>query len=69
LNGNQVSTWAVTGGLCLPLRVGRGQQISYLNLGLEYGKLDAKVLSENYFRINLGFTLNDNTWFLKRKFN
>jgi hypothetical protein len=69
LNGTQVSTWAATGGLCFPLRVGRGQQISYLNLGLEYGKLDAKTLSETYFRINLGFTLNDNTWFLKRKFN
>jgi hypothetical protein len=69
LNGNQVSTWAATGGLCLPLRVGRGQQISYLNLGLEYGKLDAKTLSETYFRVNVGFTLNDNTWFLKRKFN
>jgi hypothetical protein len=69
LNGNQVSTWAATGGLCFPLRVGRGQQISYLNVGLEYGKLDAKVLSETYYRINVGFTLNDNTWFLKRKFN
>ncbi len=69
LNGTQVTTWAATGGLCLPLRVGRGQQISYLNVGLEYGKLDAKILSETYFRLNLGFTLNDNTWFLKRKFN
>jgi hypothetical protein len=69
LNGNQVSTWAATAGLCFPMRVGRGSQISYLNLGLEYGKLDAKVLSETYYRINLGFTLNDNTWFLKRKFN
>ena len=69
LNGTQISTWAATGGLCFPMRVGRGQQISYLNLGLEYGKLDAKILSETYFRVNLGFTLNDNTWFLKRKFN
>ncbi len=69
LNGNQVNTWAATGGMCLPMRVGRGSQISYLNLGLEYGKLDAKTLSETYFRINLGFTLNDNSWFLKRKFN
>jgi hypothetical protein len=69
LNGTQIKTWAATGGLCFPMRVGRGQQISYLNLGLEYGKLDAKILSETYFRINLGFTLNDNTWFLKRKFN
>ncbi len=69
LNGTQVSVLAATAGFCFPLRVGRGQQISYLNIGLEYGKLDAKILSETYFRMNLGFTLNDNTWFLKRKFN
>lgn len=68
LNGNQVSLWAASAGMCLPLRVGRGQQISYLNLGLEYGKLDAKTLSETYLRLTAGFTLNDNTWFLKRKF-
>jgi hypothetical protein len=69
LNGNQVTTWSATAGLCFPMRVGRGAQISYLNLGLEYGKLDAKSLSETFYRINLGFSLNDNTWFLKKKYN
>ena len=69
LNGTQVTMQSFSAGFCFPLRVGRGAQISYLNLGLEYGKLDAKTLSENFFRINLGFTLNDNSWFLKRKFN
>ena len=69
VNGTQVSTWAATAGLSFPMRVGRGSQISYLNLGLEYGKLQVNTLSETYFRINCGFTLNDNTWFLKRKFN
>jgi hypothetical protein len=68
IGGEQVQNTAGTFGLCLPLRVGRGQQISYMNLGLEYGQLKTKIVSENYFRINLGFTLNDNTWFLKRKF-
>ena len=68
LGGEQVSNSALTAGLCLPMRVGRGQQVSYLNVGVELGKLSAKTLSETYYRINLGFTLNDNSWFLKRKF-
>ncbi len=68
LGGEQVRNTAGTIGMCLPLRVGRGQQISYMNVGLEYGQLKTKIVSENYFRINLGFTLNDNTWFLKKKF-
>ena len=68
LGGEQVANTAGSFGVCLPLRVGRGQQMSYMNVGLEYGQLKTKIVSENYFRINLGFTLNDNTWFLKRKF-
>ena len=68
LGGEQVKNTAGTLGACFPLRVGRGQQISYMNVGLEYGQLKTKIVSENYFRINLGFTLNDNSWFLKRKF-
>lgn len=68
LGGEQVKNTAGTVGVCFPLRVGRGQQISYMNVGLEYGQLKTKIVSENYFRINLGFTLNDNSWFLKRKF-
>jgi hypothetical protein len=68
IGGEQITNTAGTFGVCLPLRVGRGQQISYMNVGLEYGQLKTKVVSENYFKINLGFTLNDNTWFLKKKF-
>jgi hypothetical protein len=68
LNNEQVKSWAATAGFCLPLRVGRGTQISYMNIGLEYGQLTTTKLAENYFRINWGFTLNDNSWFLKRKF-
>jgi hypothetical protein len=69
LNNEQVKTWAATAGMCLPLRVGRGQQLSYMNLGLEYGALTTKALTQDYIRLNLGFTLNDNTWFLKKKYN
>ncbi len=69
LEGEQVSQYALTAGMGLPIVMARGQ-VSFLNLGFEYGRLGVPdVLTENYFRINLGFTLNDNTWFFKRKFN
>jgi hypothetical protein len=69
INSEQFSSLVFTGGFCFPIRVGRGQQLSFLNLGLEYGKLSTTVLTESYFKATLGFTLNDNTWFLKRKYN
>ena len=68
VDNQQVKTQLYTAGMSLPMRVGRGSQISYLSIGLEYGKLSTPKLSENYFKITTGFTLNDNTWFLKRKF-
>jgi hypothetical protein len=68
LDGVQLSHWAASAGLCLPMRVGRGQQISYLNLGFEYGKQGTDKLSEKYMRLTLGFSLNDNGWFLKSRF-
>lgn len=68
LQNEQLTSNVYTAGMSLPLRVGRGAQISYLSLGLEYGQLGTAKLSENYFKISAGFTLNDNTWFLKRKF-
>ena len=68
LQNEQLTTQSVSAGLCLPLRVGRGSQISYLSLGFELGKIGTPKLKENFFKISAGFTLNDNTWFLKRKF-
>ena len=68
LQNEQLSNQVFTAGMSLPLRVGRGSQISYLSLGLEMGKLGTAKLKEDYFKISAGFTLNDNTWFLKRKF-
>ncbi len=69
LNGEQVSHQSVSTGISLPVRVTRGQLVSYVNLGLEYGSVGTKTFKEDFFRISLGVTLNDNSWFLKRKFN
>ena len=65
----QLSTMGMTLGIGLPLKLPRGLP-SFINLGLEAGQLSAPdLLKENYFKINVGFTLNDNMWFYKQKFN
>jgi hypothetical protein len=67
-NGEQVKKSALTFGMGLPMRVGRGAQISFMDLGFEYGKIGTEKIVENYWRISLGFTLNDNSWFLKQRY-
>jgi hypothetical protein len=67
LDKEQLNHQTFSAGMCFPMRVGRGSQISFISLGLEYDKLGTTKLNENAFRILVGFTLNDNTWFLKRK--
>ncbi|NNE28076.1 MAG: hypothetical protein HKN16_00465 [Saprospiraceae bacterium] len=59
----------VTFGLGIPVLLAR-QQASYVNVNLELGQFGSDdTLKENYIRLALGFTLNDNLWFFKRKFN
>ena len=58
----------ITLGVGLPIRLPR-QQVSAVNLSLEMGQFgDPNHIMENYAKINIGFTLNDNLWFFKRKF-
>ncbi len=58
----------VTFGFGFPLILPR-QQTSFINSAFEIGKLGTdSPISEAYYRITLGFTLNDNTWFFKRRF-
>lgn len=69
LNGKQARRNAVTLGLGLPIVLPR-QQVSFLNFAVEMGKFGiADVIDEQYVQFTLGFSLNDNTWFYKRKFN
>lgn len=69
LGGTQVGGYALSMGIGLPVILPR-QQISFVNLALELGRTGVDgVLEEDYARISLGFTLNDNSWFFKRKFN
>jgi hypothetical protein len=59
----------ITIGAGFPIILTR-QRTSFVNVAFDFGKLGFEEgYNENYFKINLGFTLNDNSWFFKRKFN
>jgi hypothetical protein len=67
LEDEQAFKYGVTVGAGLPFVFLRS--FSYLNLALEYGRAGTDTaLKENYFRARLGFVLNDNQWFLKRRY-
>jgi len=67
INNQDINDFGITFGTGLPL----GQSVSNLNIGFEFGKrgtVDANLIKENYFKINVGMSLNDK-WFYKRKIN
>jgi len=44
--------------------------VSWVNVALELGRTaPPEGLKETWMRLTFGFTLNDNSWFFKRKFN
>ncbi len=63
LNNKQVTTNAVTFGIGLPVKTVQ------LNLGVVVGQTGSTAigLKENFYELNLGFSLYD-LWFVKRKF-
>lgn len=66
--GEQLKQYSVTIGAGFPIVLPR-QQLSFINLSVEGGQFGLPdSVRENFVRITFGFTLNDNTWFLKRKF-
>lgn len=68
VNGNGVNDTGITLGLGLPVILPR-QQTSFVNIALEAGILgDGTPIREQYARVTVGFTMNDNTWFYKRRF-
>lgn len=66
--GSQLTDMSVHVGAGFPIYVNR--QLSMLNLGFEYGVFGQNMsLTERYFKINFAFSLSDNMWFFKRRFN
>lgn len=67
LNDTQILENAVTLGFGFPLR----KALSTVNFGLELGRRGTtsyNLVKENYFLINVGFTINDR-WFIKTKYD
>ncbi len=68
IKGEQLNRYELNVGIGMPIVLSR--QISFINFGLNYGGFSGDLpLKENYVGFNVGLTLNNNLWFLKRKFN
>ncbi|MBF2707887.1 hypothetical protein [Flavobacterium soyangense] len=66
VNSTSINDVGVTFGLGLPIK----GSLSNVNLGFELGKKGTtsnNLVQENYFKINIGISLNDK-WFVKSKF-
>ena len=60
--------YALTLGFGLPVIRPRGQT-SFINFALELGRFQTDgQINEDFVKMSLGFTLNDGTWFYKRKY-
>ena len=73
INETALQEYGITFGLGLPMKpFGLNRAPSYINVGLELGQRGTKdnnLIQEQFARILLGFTLNDNSWFRKRKYD
>lgn len=68
IQGQQIDAYGLTFGLGMPFVYQR--KISHANIGFGFGKRGSgSVIEENFFTLSLGFTFNDDEWFLKRKYN
>lgn len=68
VSGSNFNDIGLSFGVGLPVVLPR-QQTSFVNLAFEMGQIGTNSpIEEKYFRISAGFTLNDNTWFYKRRF-
>jgi len=65
---DDLKTYALTVGAGFPIILSRNRT-SFVNLAFEMGNTNSDTIDERFYRVNVGFTLNDNSWFFKRKFN
>lgn len=69
INGQSFDAYGLQIGFGFPVILPR-QQISFLDLALEGGRRGiSEIQQDTYLRIRLAATLNDNSWFYKRKFD
>ena len=64
----QLTNYGITLGLGFPVILPR-QTKSFFNFALEVGQFGTSTsFKETYAKATFGFTLNDNSWFFKRRF-
>jgi hypothetical protein len=68
INGEQARDLGVTFGWGFPIVFLRQEAMIHLNFDLGQRKLEGQ-LTDNYFMIHFGIGINDNEWFLKRRYN
>ncbi len=67
VNDQQIDDFGINFGVAFPLR-----NISRLTLAFKVGQrgtTDNDLIQERYYRAFLGITINDNKWFIRRKFD
>lgn len=67
INGEEIDDFGINFGVTLPLR-----NLSRLSLAFKVGQrgtTDNDLIQERYFKAYLGITVNDNKWFIRRKFD
>ena len=63
-----LTKYGVTVGTTLPFVFQR--KVAHADVGIDFGKSGSgTIIEEKYFKINFGFTFNDDDWFIKRKYN
>jgi hypothetical protein len=64
----ELTSYGVTLGTGLPFVFQR--KVAHADIGIDLGRRGmGTVIEEKYFKINFGFTFNDDEWFIKRKYN
>ena len=68
IDGDQLKSYGLTLGMGMPFIYQR--KISHANIGVEFGKRGpSSPIAESFFKVSLGFTFNDDEWFIKKKYN
>lgn len=68
VDGDQLKSYGLTLGMGMPFVYQR--KISHANIGVEFGRQGSgSPIVESFFKISLGFTFNDDEWFIKKKYN
>lgn len=66
INGTSIKDIGINFGGSVPMN-----NLSLMNIAMKFGtrgSTDNGLVRENYFKISLGISINDNTWFYKRVF-